>query len=103
MSNYSSKFKSKSQSGQRSGYNPRPRAKYEVYHLVYDFGDSCYDEAVVAASSQERAEELLANHLLCLFLEEMDTDDPVFLVRSTFPTGVKADKERVITPEFQAI
>lgn len=81
-------------------YNSKPKPKYGVYHLVYDFGDSSYDESVVAASSPEKAEDLLANHLFSLFLEEVDIENTVFLVRSTFSTGIKADKERVITPRI---
>ena len=78
------------------GYKP----KYNLYHLVYDFGESNYDESVVAASSQERAEELLANHLYSLFLEGENAENLDFLVRATFPTGVKANKERVFSPKI---
>lgn len=78
------------------GYKP----KYNLYHLVYDFGESNYDESVVAASSQERAEELLANHLYSLFLEEVDIENTNFIVRTTFNTRVKANKEGVITPRI---
>ena len=96
---YNSKLKSKPKLGYKPKYNPGFSTMYEVYNLVYDFGDLTCEEAVVSSTSPERAEELLANHLFDKFLEGEDGKNIDFLVRATFPTGVKANKEKVFSPK----
>ena len=70
-----------------------------MYNLIYDVGILPFQEAVISASSHDRAKEMLREYLDDRFFHQQGKCKEIgFTVRTVSTTGVMANEEKVLSP-----